>query len=264
MQLLSSFFTSFNGWFKRLAFNSQEELSQRSKIILFVSLLQLFFIRSLLFLDPDFGWHLRMGQFILTNGIPQTDPLSYTMSSFPFIDHEWLTNVILARLYPLIGFTGLAFLAAFAVVTALFLVIPKKNSSWALIPLLLTAALILPFAGVRVQTITWLFMAFLLKIVLDESFWRRWRFLLPPLFLFWVNLHGGFAGGVGVLFLALAVKVWVDKSFWKEAFLFGILCLGATFINPYGPRIWEEIWRQGSDTSLRFSIVEWAPIFFSF
>src|SRR3990167_10696773 len=59
-------------------------------------------------LDPDFGWHVRMGNYILANGIPQTDPLSYTMPNFPFIDHEWLTNVLMAVGYERLGMAGLA------------------------------------------------------------------------------------------------------------------------------------------------------------
>src|SRR3989337_506611 len=51
----------------------------------------LLFINGLHQLDPDFGWHVTMGRLISENGIPKTDPFSYTMTSFPFVDHEWKT-----------------------------------------------------------------------------------------------------------------------------------------------------------------------------
>ena len=69
-----------------------------------------------LFLDPDFGWHMRNGQYILEHGIPRLDPFSYTMSSFHVIVHEWLSEVFLVLLYPRIGYGG----------TALILVIVTK------------------------------------------------------------------------------------------------------------------------------------------
>ena len=46
-------------------------------------------------MDPDFGWHIKTGELILKTGIPQTDLFSYTMPSYPFVDHEWLTNILL-------------------------------------------------------------------------------------------------------------------------------------------------------------------------
>ena len=66
-------------------------------------------VRGTFMLDPDFGWHLRMGQIILQTGIPATDPFSYTMQSYPFVDHEWLTNIGFSYLHPLIEIPGLAF-----------------------------------------------------------------------------------------------------------------------------------------------------------
>src|SRR3990172_11624222 len=62
-----------------------------------------FWIRGIMLLDPDFGWHLRMVELILQNGISKTDPFSYTMPSYPFVDHEWLTNVVMSKIY---GWSG--------------------------------------------------------------------------------------------------------------------------------------------------------------
>jgi hypothetical protein len=38
-----------------------------------------FFWRGIIYLDPDFGWHLQAGEMILHSGFPQNDPFSYTM-----------------------------------------------------------------------------------------------------------------------------------------------------------------------------------------
>lgn len=84
-----------------------------------------FFINGISFLDPDFGWHLKMGQLILARGIPITDPFSYTMSSFPFVDHEWLTNIMIAKLYPTLGFLGLSAFYSTAAVLAIYIATSK-------------------------------------------------------------------------------------------------------------------------------------------
>src|SRR3972149_6328374 len=77
-----------------------------------------FLLRGVIWLDPDFGWHLRMGEIILREGIPKTDPFSYTMPSYPFVDQTWLIDVVMARLYPAIGAIGLAgFYAVFLTLT---------------------------------------------------------------------------------------------------------------------------------------------------
>src|SRR3982751_5366213 len=59
-------------------------------------------------LDPDFGWHLRLGQITLQQGIPQTDLFSYTMPHYKMVNHEWLVDMGIAKLFPFFGLDGLA------------------------------------------------------------------------------------------------------------------------------------------------------------
>src|SRR6266480_3296272 len=89
------------------------------RFIIIVFVTTLFFFRGLFLLDPDFGWHVRMGQVILQSGIPRTDPFSYTMPSYPFVDHEWLTNIVIAFLYSHVGMYGLAIIFSLLTVFAL-------------------------------------------------------------------------------------------------------------------------------------------------
>src|SRR5574340_1215076 len=85
------------------------------KVFFIVLILFLFYIKSLSFLDPDFGWHLQTGRIILSFGVPKTDPFSYTMPNYPYVDHSWLTDLAIAKLYPLVGIAGLTML--FTIVT---------------------------------------------------------------------------------------------------------------------------------------------------
>ncbi len=264
----------------------------------------IFLFRGMTVLDPDFGWHIRMGEIIMQNGIPRYDPLSYTMAHYPAIDHEWLTNSIMAFVFPAIGMVGLAvFFSALAIVSLLIAstLIPPSAQKWRLLPFFLAGATFMSFAGVRTQVITWFFLAVFLKIMFDKRFVKTRWFLAPLLFLPWVNLHGAFASGIVLLGLITGVRILED--FWKtqktqyirtirqsdnltirdsdflsilsvpnrlqgivravkhnkQELLSVVLSILATFLNPYGPRIWWEIWMQISDRNLRWTIAEWTP-----
>lgn len=238
-------------------------------------MVSVFFVRGMVFLDPDFGWHLRMGQIISSSGIPATDPFSYTMPSFPFIDHEWLTNVIISKLYPPLGKIGMAAIYSLIALSALAIAVvnplSRKVSLKRLdlgrrvaVPSFLGAAIFLLYSGIRPQVESWFLLAVLLWIVLNQTIWRRWRFLLPALYILWANLHGSFAVGLVTLFMVLILRTIRVRRIDFGDLIVAALSLLATFINPYGVRIWYEVWLQISDTSLRWTIAEWMPALFTF
>lgn len=218
-----------------------------------------FWTRGVLFLDPDFGWHIRMGEIIEKTGIPKTDPLSYAMSSYPFVDHEWLTNVILAKLYPTVGIVGLAIFFAFLAMSSLLF--RTVISRWAFAPFVLAGTVFMSFTGIRTQVITWLLFSILL-VILNNRKVGKWRFTLPFLFIVWANLHGGFGVGIVVLSVATIARLWEQKKMRVSDIILFFLCVLATFCNPYGISLWKELWMQISDPSLRWIISEWQPAFF--
>src|SRR6185436_6603799 len=67
--------------------------------------------------EPDFGWHLRTGLDVLHTGLPlpSSDPYSHTMPDWPWVEHAWLTDVLIADLYSAFG--ALAVIVFFAAVT---------------------------------------------------------------------------------------------------------------------------------------------------
>jgi hypothetical protein len=220
------------------------------------------FFRAIIALDPDFGWHLRMGEQIISHGIPLTDPFSYTMPSYNSIDHEWLANILLSVGYKTVGIYGLAVIFALIFVLVLFIAIPKKFKAYSSLPLVLAGAVMLGFFGIRPQIITWFFLALLLKVILDENLWKKWKFFLPLTFIPWVNLHGGFSIGIAILCLVFLFKSVQNRRFEFVYFAISLFSVVLTFVNPYGPRIWWEVWMTLSDGSLRWNIAEWVPAFF--
>jgi hypothetical protein len=217
-----------------------------------------FLLRGVFFMDPDFGWHLRMGELILRSGIPATDPFSYTMPSFPVISHEWLTDAFLFTLYSPIGKVGLAFIFSCVATAALILCIDKKGR-YSYVPFLLAGMTLLPFFGIRPQVLSWLFFSVLLKIISVSKQAPKVRYSLPILFLLWVNIHGSFAIGIAVLLLECVVALWQQKRVSSVYLIVLLLSFAATLVNPYGYRVWWEVWLSISDPSLRWFVNEWHP-----
>jgi len=86
--------------------------------------------------------------------------------------------------------------------------------------------------------------------VLDEYQYkgRNYLYVLPPIMLLWVNLHGGFLGGfilIGIYLFGNLVKLVISRDlekgiYKKKAKLLGfttMVCLLVCLINPFGYHI---------------------------
>jgi len=260
-------------------------------VILFF--LSLFVFKGVLFLDPDFGWRVVAGESFLKRGIPKTDLFSYTMPSFPWVDHAWSLSVLIYLIYSTTGFLGLSVLFSLVALASLlisakrvkaqlenpklfekialvldgrriplFVYLPlnfKYLSYFVSLPVILSTSILFTFFGVRVQVFSWLMVSIILYIFFSEKVWQRWKFVLPILFLVWANLHGSFAVGIEAFFLFLLLRaIRLRKVFLVDWFYFFVSLL-ATFLNPYGIGVWREVWSSVSDSSLRWRIAEWMP-----
>ena len=198
--------------------------------------------------DPDFGWHLASGKYIITNGIPARDIFTYTASNFPWINHEWLNDALIARLYE----TG-GYLLTATVFSALWMagLITAQRLRVKFVLLVSTLA-IMPFSGIRPVVWTVVLIAVLERLIISNK--KSLQFIIPTIFVLWANLHGSFILGLAILTLYQLFSK--NKIAWA-AFVMSFL---AVFINPYGYKIFEEIIRTAADSQLRFRISEWRPL----
>lgn len=59
----------------------------------------------------DYWWHLRTGALILDQkSVPRADPFSFTAPEVPWVDHEWLAQVLMYAGHVLLGPPGLVLL----------------------------------------------------------------------------------------------------------------------------------------------------------
>ena len=263
-----------------------------TKTILLLVVFVLFYLKGLVFVDPDFGWRVKAGEFYWINGIPETDIFTYTMPNFPWVDHAWGTTLIFYLVNEYLGYPLLVFLMVILVLTILLILTKSvskynfKNSTYknmifsfqpkfffkpsiefnlksvfpfSFFPLILVTSILLPFFGVRAQIVSWFMFSVLLYWISDEKLFNKIKLFLPAFFLLWVNLHGSFALGIVTLFLYLTLKIYKARKLIFTDCLVGLSSLLVTFINPYGSSIWREVWSSASDSKLRFAISEWMP-----
>src|SRR5512137_2118101 len=107
--------------------------------------------------DPDFWWHLRTGQLITETGSPpRTDPFSYTKFGEPWITHEWLSEILIYRLYQIGDYGLLVFIFSVIITTAFLLVYLRSPGKpyGAGFSVLLAALSSAPAWGVRPQMVS--------------------------------------------------------------------------------------------------------------
>ncbi len=198
--------------------------------------------------DLDIWLHLAMGKFIVQQGyVPQVDVLSATIAGRPWINHEWLFQIIVHQLFSGWGADGLITMQVILVtltLTVLLLLGYDRERQWlALSPLLLVVFVYQERLTYRPDLFSLLFLASFL-FFLSKKLHQKW--LPVALFIlqvFWVNVHGFFILGPLLVFLWWAGEEFnsriakkkplpkADKVHLRHALVLVVL---ACFINPMG------------------------------
>ena len=224
-------------------------------------------------LDPDMWWHLRTGQVILRDGIPNQDIFSFTVPENEWITHEWLSEIVMWLGYRIVGLPGLMLFFAAIIAAAFWLDYLRcaGRPYLAAFVVLLAALATAPFWGVRPQMFNMLFTAafvFLVEGYRNGQVSRRALWLLPLLTLVWANLHSGYLLGIVLLLTYVAGdslgniltsrrKGTVDWSPVGWLFLMTLIAFFVAVINPNGPELWiYPFFTLGSDAMQRY-IQEW-------
>jgi len=234
--------------------------------------------------EPDFGWHLRAGLDMLGQGwaVPRLDPYSHTMSDWAWIEHAWLTDIFIATSYR--GFGLLGVIVLFGIVVAGAWIIAscsgKRQASYALMASALSLWVALPFLGARTQMVTLVGLAaliFLLERFRDGHRWVPWT--IPPLFLLWANLHGGFTAGLFLLGLVVITSMLIRAGclWWpnltdridervlswlqlRQLVIASGAAAVATLVNPYGWMLHREIFDDLLNQFMLDFLQEWQSV----
>ena len=221
-------------------------------------------VRQSVSIDPDLWWHLKVGeQIINTRSIPHTDDYSFTKQGSEWVAHEWLSEVIIAGIYRLSGFVGLVIVFSLLIVFTLWITYWRcEGRPYAAgIAILLAAAASSPLFGIRPQMLT-LLLASIYILVLErfdpkEQSRRLWW--LVPLMLLWVNLHAGFALGLGLIGLYI-VRALLDGewNYVPRLLIVLLICTAVVPLNPNGFRMFSYPYETLTSPSMAAFIQEWA------
>lgn len=244
----------------------------RHKTILILLVFWLiFFLKGVVFLDPDFGWRVAAGNYYRQHGVMQKDIFSYTMEGFGWVDHAWVATYLMSWGEERWGRWFLSGVFSTICVASMYITfkISRRNNweslwdgsdasvfVWGLFSILFL------FFGIRAQVFSWFFLAILLLLLERSRKDTTYLLSLPLLFLLWANTHGSFAMGVVILSVFVIFSlIRQDRSSARFLVLLSLSFL-VTFINPYGVGVWKEVLSSVLDGSLRSRIIEWMPSYF--
>ena len=195
--------------------------------------------------DPDTYWHLAAGRWILEHGsVPLSDPFSHTLPGAPWVAHEWLSEIILAGIFRLAGWSGLVVATALSFAATLAylnrFLLARLEPLHALVLTGLAASLLAMHLLARPHIFVWPLLAVWVgTLVAASEQARRPPWWLLPLLCLWANLHGSFALGLA-LAAALAVDALVGLPAGQRRVAarhwagFLGLALAVTLITPWG------------------------------
>jgi tetratricopeptide (TPR) repeat protein len=196
--------------------------------------------------DTDFWWHLRTGDIIRqTWRLPVTDWYTFAAADHAWIDLHWLFQVLLSWGYQLGGVPLLTLAKCVITCAAVALLVSARKPSWPLwVMLLAWLPALLVLSGrmyVRPETLTLLYLAAFLAVLVRIDERPRLAWLLPPVQVLWANSQGLFVLGPIVLACALVdaglrpgAFTRARRRWWRTVGAASIATLAACLLNPYG------------------------------
>jgi hypothetical protein len=242
----------------------------------------------------DLAYQLRAGADILAGGgIPTVDTWTFTVAGTPWFDQQWGAQVLLAAVFQVAGWTGLALLRAALVGLTFGLVLAAVQSAWSLASVRAggsaiassarTATLIVlgsfavaaPALALRPQLFGIALFAATMVILAQRATHPRRLWLIPIIAVAWANLHGSFP-----LVIVLVGLAWLDEvAFLREptpagqpsrrlparllgstgVALIGTIAALATLVNPFGIDVWQYISNLARNPEITRQVSEWRP-----
>ena len=235
------------------------------------------FFTSLVPLAPnDYWWHLRIGQVISSeHAIPETNIYSWSIpQDQPFFYGAWLGEWLLYVNYQL-GELPLSIFTRNLIVGITFFLVAKeahrRTGSWRIASLVLALACLMCTNNMLLRPQMWALIPFVILYILlsryqDGQLRGYWLGVCPTLMAFWVNVHGSFVLGLGLMgiycvgeALNYLLKRREATAMARLIWLTAISGLSALFvlINPKTYHIYAYVIKLLTDPSSQNLIEEW-------
>jgi hypothetical protein len=216
--------------------------------------------------DPDVFHEMALFRAARQLGhIPDRDLFAYTPTVTPCVHHEWATGMILDAVAMSAGGGGIMLLK-YCLTTAIagvcVLCARRRETGLAMLTIGSLVGISLArigFTTIRAQVFTLLALAILLLLLdQDRQGKRGWIAWWLPVYVLWLNFHGGFVVGMGVVGIH-----WLEQVIRRRTpqwhLVLTLLAMAALIVvNPYGLRYYPYLWH--ALTMPRPLIPEWAPL----
>jgi len=243
------------------------------KFYLLVMLLLILLIGVRTPLDSDMWWHLRAGKATWQEKeVLLRDIFSYTRYGENWVNHSWLSQLVMYGLYALEKFPALSLWVGLTAMAAMYFLYLQTEGA-----IFIRIASV--FLSAFISSVVWSPRPQLFSILMFAlTGWVLFRYrhgernsliYLLPIFLLWSNLHGGYVLGVililtqiaGLLINQLTADEHQVEQGWQDlkrlsAWLAG--CLLVVLINPNGINMWRIPFQTVGVETLQDYIAEWA------
>lgn len=202
---------------------TKEKIEKISNIALIAGIFTLVFVLSLRRLaDYDLWGHLKAGEYLFKTGsILTTHYFNFSWPEFPYLNHEWLFQAIIYGFYNSGGEAMLVVLQILLVLASFLLLYMTVRLYSTNIPLIVFVLAVGALASshrfaLRPQHFSYVFL--LINLYCLHQYSRgntRYLYLLPPVMLFWVNIHAESLWGLAVPAVFIAVEA-IRIFYWKK------------------------------------------------
>jgi hypothetical protein len=230
----------------------------------------------------DLAYQLRAGGEILSSrSIPSVDSWTFTVAGTPWTDQQWLAQVLLAGIFRVLGWSGLAILRAALVGLTFGLVLwlvrlrdPLLSRRAAALLVLGAFAVIAQALALRPQLFAIPLFVLVLVILAARSAHPRWIWAIPFITLAWANLHGSFP----LVFLLLALALFAEllgsrrtlptpgsagrgalSRTPRDLGAVTLASVAASILTPFGPGVWSYVANLATNPTISSRVSEWRP-----
>ncbi len=221
--------------------------------------------------DSDAGWQLAAGRYIVQqHRIPSCDMFSYTARG-----KEWIypvgAEILLYVSYAAAGFAALSWLSSMACAGTTAIAFLGESGLATVLLLILAIPKIAYRTAPRADMFTTVLFTALLAVIWRHHRGRKtWLWMVPVIFLIWVNTHLGFIAGFallgGYVVLEMGEFLTAERRIAARARLrlaapWFAAAIPITLCNPWGWNLYRALIRQERAMSdQQNAIAEWRHV----
>ena len=205
--------------------------------------------------DPDIWWHLRNAEYLVQHHhIPDHDMYSFTVPAYPWINHEWLSEVpyyLAWKSFGVVGLKTLSLVLIWAILLGLLYLAYQESGNFKAAVTACCFAAFLSSVSFGPRTILFGYGYLVVLLIVLQRLRQKGTgplWILPPLFCVWANTHGSWL--IGLIIFSVVIVAGVVSGSWglihaarwnrpqlRNLAITWIATVAALFVNPFGTRL---------------------------